>query len=135
MLKQFENSRAMSAGYCAAWNAHAPMVVAAHFTDDARMQVNKGDLILGRDAIAQVAAGFFDDFPDLQFQMTDLRSGGARTLFKWSWVGTSRQTGNRCRLAGWDEWLLTSDHLIEQAHCWFDTKDIVRQIAGKARIS
>ena len=62
--------------YTAAWNTGAPEAVAAFFAVDGRIEINRGEAWIGRAGVAQMAAGFFTDVPDLALARNGVRCAG-----------------------------------------------------------
>ncbi|TFH19853.1 MAG: hypothetical protein E4H05_03635, partial [Acidimicrobiales bacterium] len=50
--------------YTDAWTSHDPDAVASFFAEGGSLAVNGGEPAVGRAAIAAVAQGFYDAFPD-----------------------------------------------------------------------
>ena len=122
----------MAARYAAAWSSHQPDAVAAFYTEDARLAVNDGDPVVGREAIAGVAAGFYAEFPDLIVRLDEIRVAGRKAIFLWNLEGTHSGTGNRVNLPGWEEWVLSDDGLLLESMGRFDATEYERQVTGSA---
>lgn len=52
--------------YTNAWNTGQPEQVAAFFGPEAEITINGGEPWCGRHGVAEMAAGFFSDVPDMQ---------------------------------------------------------------------
>ncbi|MBX9601665.1 MAG: ester cyclase [Bryobacteraceae bacterium] len=114
--------------YTAAWCAHDPAGVAAHFASDGWLRVNGGDRAVGRLAIAEVARGFMTEFPDLRVLFDGLATRGDRTEYRWTLTGTHSGSRNRVRISGRELWKLDAGGLIEESEGSFDAADYQRQI-------
>ncbi|EEX10633.1 conserved hypothetical protein [Ruegeria lacuscaerulensis ITI-1157] len=116
--------------YAIAWSSGDAHAVAEFFTSDGQITINRGDPIVGRAAIAEMARGFHTDFPDLEVRCDMLRWAGAHAIFVWTLEGHHVQTGNVVVTRGWEEWELGADHKIRSSLIWFDAEDHQRQIDG-----
>jgi|SRR5215472_19109267 len=113
--------------YTAAWNTGQPTAVAAFFALDGAIVINDGSPWQGRDGIAQMAAGFFADVPDLHLVCDGVRSSGNHAVYLWTFTGTHSSTGNALRVAGWEEWEFDAAGSVGFSRGWFDHKDYARQ--------
>ena len=120
----------MSRQYTAAWSTHSAEGVASFFTEDADFIINRGDPWVGRDAIAEMAAGFFADVPDLTLVSDDLRVSADHVINVWTFTGHHAETGNPLSVRGWEEWTISPDVKIAASRGWYDADDYARQIAG-----
>ncbi len=120
-----------AARYAAAWCSGNPDAVAAHFAADGSISVNRSDRLVGQQAISEMAAGFYAEFPDLVVLCDEVRSSGSHVLFLWTLEGHHSETENYVRVGGWEEWELDEDLKIKSSNGWFDANDYDRQIAGK----
>ena len=121
--------RALGQRYAAAWSSGDPQGVAAFFAEDGRIVINKGDPIVGHAALAEMAAGFYAEFPDLVVHMDDIRHSGDHAIFVWTLEGKHSETGNSVKVGGWEEWTLGDDLKVQQSFGWFDAEDYDRQVA------
>jgi len=96
------------------------------------MQINRGEVLKGRAAIAQMAAGFYADFPDLVVRCDEVRTAGDHVLFAWTLEGQHPQTKHFVKVGGWEEWNLNTQLKIQSSLGWFDAAEYVRQIAHGA---
>ena len=120
----------VAAAYTAAWNMGRPEAVAAFFAPDGAIIINQGNPSHGRDGVAQMAAGFYADMPDLHLTFDGLRTAGNHMAYLWTFTGTHRSTGNAVRVSGWEEWEVDAAGLVTLSRGWFDGEDYTRQIAG-----
>jgi uncharacterized protein (TIGR02246 family) len=71
----------MAAKYAAAWSSQSPEGLASFYAPDGKIAINGGDEIAGRAAIAEMATGFYAEFPDLIVHLDDIRAAGSRAIF------------------------------------------------------
>lgn len=130
MVSEQNQAQATAAAYTGAWNSGDPQAVAAFFAADGWIVINEGDPWLGREAIAEMAAGFFSDVPDLFLTRDDVRVSGRHVAFLWTFTGTHAGSGHPMRVSGWEEWDLEPGGLIATSRGWFDADDYERQTAS-----
>jgi uncharacterized protein (TIGR02246 family) len=118
--------------YATAWCSHSPEAVASFYASDGQIQINRGELLEGHVAIAQMAAGFYADFPDLVVRCDDVRSAGSHALFTWTLEGHHAKTNQFVRVGGWEEWQLDANVKVKSSLGWFDAVEYQRQIANGA---
>ena len=123
-MKKFASS------YAAAWCSQNPDNVSAFFAENASLQVNDNPPAVGRAAIAGVARGFMQDFPDMVVELDDLEPCGDRTAFHWTLTGTHLGTGHQVRISGYELWSFDRDGLIAESKGQFDATDYERQLKG-----
>ncbi len=121
---------ALAAAYTASWNSGHPEAVAQHYTTDGGISINDGPLWQGRAGVAEMAAGFLTDIPDMELRCDGVRAAGRTAIYLWSFTGTHAPSAKRVSVAGWEEWKIGSDGLISGSRGWFDTDDYARQTAG-----
>jgi uncharacterized protein (TIGR02246 family) len=61
-----ETVRKIASGYTDAWNSRSAEAVAMYYAEDGGIVINRGSPWEGRAGVAQMAAGFFADVPDLR---------------------------------------------------------------------
>lgn len=120
--------RAIAAAYTAAWNSGSPEAVASCFAVDGSIVINRGEPWIGRKRIAEMAAGFYADIPDLKLQCDEVRCAGMHVAYIWRFTGTHAATKNPLRVAGWEEWDLSPDLKVVASRGWYDADDYERQI-------
>lgn len=122
---------ALAATYTAAWNSGQPGAVACHYAESGQIAINGGIPWLGRAGVADMAAGFFADIPDMVLRCEGVRGGGpagdGHAIYLWTFTGTHAGTGTPVAVAGWEEWQIGSDGLIQSSCGWFDAADYARQ--------
>ena len=119
----------MAAKYAAAWSSQSPEGVASFYAPDGKISINGGDELAGRAAIAEMATGFYAEFPDLIVHLDDIRAVGSQAIFVWTLEGTHAGTGNKVKVQGWEEWTLSDDCLVVSSLGRFDAREYDRQIA------
>ncbi len=124
-----DDVRDMAERYAAAWSSHSAEAVATFYEEDGRISINGGEALVGRAAIADMAQGFYGEFPDLVVQLDEIRTAGHNAVFLWTLEGTHGETGNSVKIGGWEEWLLSDSLLISESLGRFDAVEYDRQIA------
>jgi uncharacterized protein (TIGR02246 family) len=117
----------IAAAYAEAWNTGQPGIVAAFFAADGAITINGGKAWKGRGEVAEMAAGFFADVPDLFLCCDGVRVSGDHVVYLWTFTGTHSATKHPLRVIGWEEWDVDSSGLISQSRGWFDADDYARQ--------
>ena len=116
--------------YTAAWNSGSAEAVAEFYAKDGRIVINRGEPWEGRTRVAEMAAGFFADVPDLNLVCDDLRCAGDHVVYLWTFTGTHSGTKNRLRVVGWEEWDLDADYKVKASRGWYDADEYQRQTVG-----
>lgn len=122
--------REMAQRYAEAWSSHDPEAVASFYAEDGSIVINRGDPIVGRAAVAEMAQGFYAEFPDIVVRLDGLRRSGSDAVFLWTLEGTHSETGNRVEVSGWEAWELNRDLKVASSRGYFDAEDYDRQVAG-----
>lgn len=94
--------------------------------------VHPGPCVHVRTAIADVARGFYEAFPDTVVVMDLARLAGDRGVYTWTYEGTNTGTagtGHAIRFNGWERWTLDDDGFIGVSDGRFDTVEYERQLA------
>ena len=130
MATRQHDAQALSAAYTEAWNSGRPEAVSAFFAPEGSIVINGGSPWLGRNAVAEMAAGFFADVPDLLLSCDGVRAAGDHVAFLWTFTGTHAGSNNAMRVSGWEEWDLDAAGLIASSRGWFDAEDYDRQAAA-----
>lgn len=63
----------MAQAYIKAWNSLSSTAVASFYAQDGEIIINNGDPWSGRARVADMAAGFYADVPDLSLTCDDIR--------------------------------------------------------------
>ena len=119
--------------YTDAWCSHDPDAVASFFATDGSLAVNGQEPAVGRSAIADIARGFYEAFPDTVVILDLARLAGDRAVYMWTYEGTNTGpggTGHQVRFSGWEQWTLDSSGLIAISDGRFDTEVYERQLAN-----
>jgi len=118
--------------YTAAWNSKSAAAVASFFAEDGEIVINRGEPWKGRGRIADMAAGFFADVPDMSLTCDDVRCAGSHAVYAWTFTGHDAKTGNPLTVRGWEEWDLGDDLRIRSSRGWYDAEDYASQVARSA---
>ena len=121
----------LAAAYTAAWNSGSPEAVASFYAPEGQIVINRDSPWVGRKGIADMAAGFFADVPDLKLECDDVRCAGTHVAYFWTFTGTHSSTGNLLRVVGWEEWDLDDDLQVVASRGWYDAEDYARQTAPR----
>jgi uncharacterized protein (TIGR02246 family) len=122
----------LAEAYTAAWNSGSPQSVAGYFAEDGEIVINRGTPWRGRSGIADMAAGFFADVPDLKLTCDGVRCAGSHVVYLWTFTGHAAGTANALTVRGWEEWDLSDDLKVKTSRGWYDSEDYARQAAGGA---
>jgi uncharacterized protein (TIGR02246 family) len=125
-----EAVRAIAKAYTEAWNSGSAEAVATFYAEDGAIVINRGSPWEGRAGVAQMAAGFFADVPDLSLVCDGTRVAGDHVAYLWTFTGTHSATGHALRVAGWEEWDLNVEGKVKASRGWFDAEDYARQTAA-----
>lgn len=131
MAERDEEIWTIADGYTAAWNTGVPEAVAAFYAPSGKIVINDGDPWEGRSGVAEMAAGFFSDVPDLHLTCDGVRRAGDHVAYLWTFTGTHAGTGNPLIVTGWEEWDLDADDKVVASKGWFDADDYDLQVAGE----
>ena len=117
--------REFARSYTAAWCSHDPTRVADHFRPGGTIAINGGEPA----GIGEVAESFVAAFPDIAVFMDDLviRDDGV-VEFRWTFTGTSAETGRWVRIHGFEEWTIAPDGLIAESRGHYDQAEYDRQL-------
>ena len=89
--------------YTAAWNSKSPEAVASFYAGDGSIIINRGDPWEGRTRVAEMAAGFHADVPDLTLACDDIRLADTHAIYVWTFTGHDAETGHPLKIEGWEE--------------------------------
>ncbi len=128
MTIDHDRMRQVADAYTAAWNSGSAEAVAQFYAPDGGIVINRGRLWEGRTGVAEMAAGFFADVPDLALVCDGLRIAGDHVAYLWTFTGTAVTTGNALRIPGWEEWDVDAEYLVRSSRGWFDAADYARQV-------
>lgn len=116
--------------YTAAWNSGLAEAVSMFYAEDGRIVINRGTPWEGRGGVAQMAAGFFADVPDLKLVCDLVRVAGTHVAYLWTFTGTHALSGRPLRVSGWEEWDLDADFKVKASLGWFDVDEYARQTSS-----
>jgi SnoaL-like domain len=119
------NHEQLARSYTEAWCSRNPARVAAHYVPGGLIAINGGDAA----PIGGVAEAFIAAFPDIEVFMDDLvlRTDGI-VEYRWTFTGTSAETGRSVRVPGFEEWTIAPGGLIAESHGHYDQADYDRQV-------
>jgi len=117
--------------YTAAWNSRSQEAVAEFYAQDGRIVINRGEPWEGRARVAEMAAGFFADVPDLTLVCDKVRCAGDHVAYFWTFTGTHSATKKPLGISGWEEWDLDANVKVKASRGWFDADEYERQVAGE----
>lgn len=120
--KQIER---LARAYTEAWCSRDPARVAGHYVPGGMIAINGGDAA----GIAEVAEAFIVAFPDIEVFMDDLvlREDGS-VEYRWTFTGTSAETGKSVRIPGFEEWTISPDGLIAGSRGHYDQVEYDHQL-------
>ena len=127
MAINHEAVRTLAAAYTAAWNSGSPEAVAEFYSLHGQIVINCGAPWLGRKRIAEMAAGFFADVPDLRLECDNVRAAGNHVAYFWTFTGTHSSSKNPLRVVGWEEWDIDDALKVVASRGWYDAEDYARQ--------
>ena len=84
---------ALAAGYTQAWNSGRPEAVAGFCAGGGSISINGGPLWQGRAGVAEMAAGFLADIPDMLLRCDGVRAAGMTAIYLWTFTGTHAASG------------------------------------------
>jgi predicted ester cyclase len=116
--------------YADAWCSQDPAKIASFYAKGGMISINGGPPT----PIADVARGFFLDFPDTVVTFDRLENTPNGVEFHWTFTGTNtgpNGTGNKVRISGYELWKIDTDGLIAESNGHFDAADYDRQLNGK----
>ena len=119
--------RKMAMAYTEAWNSGSTRAVADFYAEDGRITINRGTPWIGHERVAEMAAGFYADIPDLKLVCDDIRIAGDHVAYFWTFTGTHAASKKQVRVCGWEEWDLDQDYKVRASLGWFDADDYARQ--------
>lgn len=122
----------LARSYTDAWCSRDPARVAAHYDSGGTIAINGGDPT----EVREVAEGFIAAFPDIEVLMDELvvRDDGI-VEYRWTFTGTSAETGKSVRIPGYEEWTIGAEGLIAESHGHYDQDEYDRQLREGAGVS
>ena len=111
--------------YTEAWCSRDPDRVAAHYVPGGMIAINGADAA----GIAEVAEAFIAAFPDIEVFMDDLILREDSVVeYRWTFTGTSAETGKGVRVPGFEEWTISPEGLIAESRGHYDQAEYDRQL-------
>ena len=120
-------ARQIADAYTEAWNSGSVEAIAEFYATDGGIVINRGEPWQGRARVAEMAAGFFADVPDLKLVCDGLRCAGDHVVYLWTFTGTHSGTRKPLRVSGWEEWDLDADYKVKASRGWYDADEYRRQ--------
>jgi predicted ester cyclase len=114
----------LARSYTEAWCSHDPARVAAHYVPGGTIAINGGEAA----GIAEVAESFIAAFPDIEVSMDDLVVRDDVVEYRWTFTGTSAETGKWVRIPGYEEWTIGADGKIASSRGNYDQAEYERQL-------
>ena len=114
----------LARSYTEAWCSHDSARVAAHYAPGGTIAINGGEAA----GIAEVAESFIAAFPDIEVSMDDLVVRDEVVEYRWTFTGTSAETGRWVRIPGYEEWTIGADGKIASSRGTYDQGEYERQV-------
>ena len=130
MTVEPEKMKAIAAAYTGAWNSGSAEAVAKFYAKEGHIVINRGEPWEGRARVAEMAAGFFADVPDLSLVCDELRCAGNHVVYLWTFTGTHSGTKEPLRIVGWEEWDVDGDYKVKVSRGWYDADEYARQTSA-----
>ena len=130
MTPDIDSAKNIAEKHCAAWTSHDPVTVANRYSETTSFGMNGGDPMTSRAEIADMAAGFIADFPDLVLSCDHVLVADHHMVYAWTFAGHHKKTGGFVRFSGWEEWDLDDDLKVTKSLGWYDVADYERQVKG-----
>ncbi|MGI9483631.1 MAG: DUF1348 family protein [Hyphomicrobiales bacterium] len=130
MVPDEGKARRLVESHCRAWTSLSPEAVAERYSATTSFAMNRGEPMITRSEIAQMARGFMADFPDLQLTCENVLVADHHMIYAWKFEGHHNETGNFVSFSGWEEWDLDEDLNVKKSLGWYDVDDYNRQVGG-----
>lgn len=114
----------LARSYTEAWCSRDAAAVAAHYVPGGTIAINGGEPA----GIEEVAASFIAAFPDITVYLDELIVRDEIVEYRWTFTGTSSETGKWVRIAGSEEWTIGENALIAASKGAFDEAEYERQV-------
>jgi nuclear transport factor 2 (NTF2) superfamily protein len=118
----------LARSYTEAWCSRDAARVAAHYAPGGTIAINGGEPA----AIDAVAEGFIAAFPDIEVFMDELVLTDDAVEYRWTFTGTSAETGKWVRIPGREEWTIDAGGLIAGSRGHYDQVEYDRQLRDGA---
>ena len=116
--------RELARSYTEAWCGQDPERVAAHYSPGGQIAINGG----APTPIEDVARSFITAFPDIQVFMDELVFTDEAVEYRWTFTGTSSETGKWVRVSGAEAWTMGEDGLIAASKGSYDQSEYEHQL-------
>lgn len=126
-----EQAVRLAEDYTAAWNSGSPEAVAQFYSADGGIVMKRGQPWTGRAGVAEMAAGFFADIPDLLLICEGVRRAADHIVYLWRFTGTHAATGTSVDIAGWEEWDIDENLKVIASRGWFDAAEYAGQTTAR----
>lgn len=130
MVADVELAKRIAQKHCDAWSSHNPDAVAKRYSATTSFGMNGGEPMTNRTEIANMAAGFIADFPDLVLACDTVLVADHHMVYARTFEGHHTKTGKLVRFSGWEEWDLDDQLEVSKSLGWYDVSDYERQVAG-----
>lgn len=117
--------------YAAAWSSGDPEQVASLYSPNGSLTVNDGEPAVGREAIAEVARGYMEGFPDMKVEMRAMQETLEGAEFHWRWTGTNTGpggTGRAVSINGKEDWTFDDNGLILTSQGQYNEAEYKQQL-------
>ena len=131
MMPDIQSARKLARDHCDAWTRKDADQVANRYSENTTMIMNGGEPMTSRSQIREMANGFMTEFPDLVLRLDTVLVADHHMVYAWTFVGQHKETGNKIRFSGWEEWDLDENLNVSKSLGWYDSLDYERQVAGK----
>lgn len=125
-----EKMKAIAAAYTGAWNSGSAEAVAEFYANEGHIVINRGEPWEGRARVAEMAAGFFADVPDLSLVCDELRCAGNHVVYLWTFKARTPGQKKPLRIVGWEEWDVDADYKVKVSRGWYDADEYARQTSA-----
>ena len=130
MTPDVETARRIAEEHCSAWSSGNSKAVASRYAEQTTMGMNGNEPMTSRLEIAEMAAGFMADFPDLSLTLDSVLVANHHMIYAWTFEGHHVETRNHVKFSGWEEWDLDGDLKVTKSLGWYDAEDYEKQVAG-----
>ncbi|MEP1207566.1 MAG: nuclear transport factor 2 family protein [Rhizobiaceae bacterium] len=130
MVPDLETARKIATDHCAAWTSKSADAVAERYSVATNFGMNGNEPMTNRQEIAEMAAGFMAEFPDLVLTCDSVLVADHHMVYAWTFAGHHVDTGQKVEFSGWEEWDLDTDLKVCKSLGWYDVADYERQVAA-----
>ena len=87
MIPEIDKAQKLAKAHCDAWTSLSPDAVAARSSPSTSFAINGGEPMTTRAEIAEMAAGFMADFPDLVLTCDAVLVADHHMVYAWTFEG------------------------------------------------